>query len=219
MSIETFLRILLRNWWLVVLSVVITAGSSAVFVYMQQPIYRASTTVELRPSLTLENPNEVLNTINALTRRNTINTIARKATSTAMMQQVADALGVPVSAIQGARLAAIVIPDTNLIEVRAESTSPEFAASVANTVAQKMLGQTLEKVIQMEVIDVALPPTGQIEPQPQRVITLGLFFGLILGLMFAVLEHVIQQMREKGSWPTADIFSRTALAAADDDKK
>ncbi|MBO9320530.1 MAG: lipopolysaccharide biosynthesis protein [Roseiflexus sp.] len=195
MSLSTFVRVLIRNWWLIVLATALTVGSTAVFVLLQKPVYQASTIVELKPSVVLEDPNQILNTINALTRRNVINTIARKATSMSMHEEVAREMGVPVEAVLSARVQTITPPETNLIEVRAQSTDPAFAAAVANTVAQKMLGQDYEKVISMEVIDPAVPPTSPIAPQPMRLLTLGLIFGLILGVAFALMEHALSVLR------------------------
>jgi capsular polysaccharide biosynthesis protein len=195
MSLSTFIRVLIRNWWLIVLATALTVGSTAVFVLLQKPVYQASTIVELKPSVVLEDPNQILNTINALTRRNVINTIARKATSMSMHEEVAREMGVPVEAVLSARVQTITPPETNLIEVRAQSTDPAFAAAVANIVAQKMLGQDYEKVISMEVIDPAVPPTSPIAPQPMRLLTLGLIFGLILGVAFALMEHALSVLR------------------------
>jgi len=195
MSLSTFVRVLIRNWWLIVLATALTVGSTAVFVLLQKPVYQAATIVELKPSVVLEDPNQILNTINALTRRNVINTIARKATSMSMHEEVAREMGVPVEAVLSARVQTITPPETNLIEVRAQSVDPAFAAAVANTVAQKMLGQDYEKVISMEVIDPAVPPTSPIAPQPMRLLTLGLIFGLILGVAFALMEHALSVLR------------------------
>ena len=195
MSLSTFIRVLIRNWWLIVLATALTVGSTAVFVLLQKPVYQASTIVELKPSVVLEDPNQILNTINALTRRNVINTIARKATSMSMHEEVAREMGVPVEAVLSARVQTITPPETNLIEVRAQSTDPAFAAAVANIVAQQMLGQDYEKVISMEVIDPAVPPTAPIAPQPVRLLTLGLIFGLILGVAFALMEHALSVLR------------------------
>ena len=195
MSLSTFVRVLIRNWWLIVLATALTVGSTAVFVLLQKPVYQASTIVELKPSVVLEDPNQILNTINALTRRNVINTIARKATSMSMHEEVAREMGVPVEAVLSARVQTITPPETNLIEVRAQSTDPAFAAAVANIVAQQMLGQDYEKVISMEVIDPAVPPTAPIAPQPVRLLTLGLIFGLILGVAFALMEHALSVLR------------------------
>ncbi len=205
MSLATFIRVLIRNWWLVVLATALTVGSTAVFVLLQKPVYQASTIVELKPSAVLEDPNQILNTINALTRRNVINTIARKATSISMHEEVASELGVPVEAVLAAQVRTITPPETNLIEVRAQSHDPEFAAKVANTVARNMVGQDYEKVIAVEVIDPAIPPITPVAPQPLRLLTLGLVFGLILGVAFALLEQVLLSLRTGAGMPGIDI--------------
>lgn len=216
MSLSTFVRVLLRNWWLIVLATALTVGSTAVFVLVQKPVYEAATTVELKPSAVLEDPNQILNTINALTRRNVINTIARKATSMSMHEEVAQTLGVPVSAVLSAQIRTITPPETNLIEVRARSTDPAFAATVANTVAQNMVGQDYEKVIAVEVIDPAMPPTSPVAPQPLRLLTLGLVFGVILGVAFALLEHFLKGMRVAVENPGFDgITPQPALSAVE----
>lgn len=205
MSLSTFIRVLIRNWWLVVLATALTVGSTAIFVLMQKPVYQASTIVELKPSAVLEDPNQILNTINALTRRNVINTIARKATSMSMHEEVAQELGVPVEAVLAAQVRTITPPETNLIEVRAQSADPAFAALVANTVARNMVGQDYEKVIAVEVIDPAMPPTSPVAPQPLRLLTLGFVFGLILGLAFALLEQALQSLRSGVGLPGINV--------------
>lgn len=215
MSLYTFVRILLRNWWLVAIATVLTAASTAVFVLMQKPIYQASTTIELKPSIELEDPNQILNTINALTRRNVINTIARKATSASMHDQVAEVMSIPVEWVRATQIQTVTPPETNLIEVRAQSTDPAFAAAVANTVVQKMLGQDYEQVISMEVIDPAVPPGAPISPQPVRLITLGIIFGLALGVGFAMLEHLLQSLRSAPLQLGAEIFDKRRLAPAE----
>ncbi len=216
MSLSTFVRVLLRNWWLIVLATALTVGSTAVFVLVQKPVYEAATTVELKPSAVLEDPNQILNTINALTRRNVINTIARKATSMSMHEEVAQTLGVPVSAVLSAQIRTITPPETNLIEVRARSTDPVFAATVANTVAQNMVGQDYEKVIAVEVIDPAIAPTSPVAPQPLRLLTLGLMFGVIVGVAFALLEHFLKGVRVAVETPGFDgITPQPALSAVE----
>jgi uncharacterized protein involved in exopolysaccharide biosynthesis len=215
MSLYTFVRILLRNWWLVAIATVLTAASTAVFVLIQKPIYQASTTIELKPSIELEDPNQILNTINALTRRNVINTIARKATSASMHEQVAEVMSIPVEWVRATQIQTVTPPETNLIEVRAQSTDPAFAAAVANTVVQKMLGQDYEQVISMEVIDPAVPPGAPISPQPVRLITLGIIFGLALGVGFAMLEHLLQSLRNSPLQLGAEIFDKRRLAPAE----
>lgn len=212
MDLRTFFSILLRNWWLIILSVITTAGSAYYVVRGQQPIYRAGTTVELRCNTALE-PAQCVSALGLLDRRTVINTTARKATGSAMQEQVAKTLGIPVTYIADADLSAIVVPEANLIEIRALSTDANLAAAITNKVAEELSTQIPEKVLQLDVIDAAVPPTSPIEPQPFRTITLGVVFGLALGVVFALLGYMIQSLR---GTPAAEEDLGTTLPLAGD---
>lgn len=191
METQQFLALILRGWWVVVLAMVVSASSTLFFVSRQAPMYRASTTVELIPLAALD-AREVVDVYNLLDKRNISNTLARKAEGSSMEQLVVEKLGVAPSAVRDAEIAAIVLPDSNIIEIRASSTSPELAAAICNTVAAEMLGQTPDKILQIEAIDQAFPPGTPIAPQPGRILALALFSGLVLGVVFLVLEHMVR---------------------------
>lgn len=195
MDIDTFFRVLLRGWWLILLAVLVTAGSAAYAVSLQAPVYRATTTVQLRPSELLDDPRLLIDAQNSLERRTTINTLARNAMGSSMKDQVAKALGIPLEVVEDAEIAAIVVPETNLIEVSARSTEPSYAAAIANTVSEALRKQVPDRVMEMTIIDRAVPPTVPIEPQPTRTITLGVLFGLVLGIGFALLGHALTRLR------------------------
>jgi capsular polysaccharide biosynthesis protein len=195
MDIETFFRVLLRGWWLILLAVLVTAGSAAWAVSQQSPVYRATTTVQLSPSDQLDDPRLLIDAQNSLERRTTINTLARNAMGSSMQDQVAKALGIPLEVVEDAEIAAIVVPETNLIEVSARSTEPSYAAAISNTVSEALRKQVPDRVLQMAIIDRAVPPTAPIEPQPTRTITLGVMFGLVLGIGFALLGYALQRTR------------------------
>lgn len=195
MDIDTFFRVLLRGWWLILLAVLVTAGSAAWAVSRQSPVYRATTTVQLSPSDQLDDPRLLIDAQNSLERRTTINTLARNAMGSSMQDQVAKALGIPLEVVEDAQISAIVVPETNLIEVSARSTEPSYAAAIANTVSEALRKQVPDRVLQMTIIDRAVPPTTPIEPQPTRTITLGVMFGLVLGIGFALLGYVLQRTR------------------------
>lgn len=196
MDLRTFVGIMLRSWWLIALSVLTTAGSAAYVVRQQESIYRAETVVELKPNTELE-PAQSISAWNVIDKRSVINTTARKAEGSAMQELVAKDLNLPVSYIAETDLSAIVVPESNLIEIRAISTKPEVAAMITNKVAEELSKQP-EKVFQIEVTDIALPPTSPISPQPTRTITLGVLFGLALGVAFALLGYFIQMWRATG---------------------
>lgn len=195
MDIDTFFRVLLRGWWLILLAVLVTAGSAAYAVSLQAPVYRATTTVQLSPNDQLDDPRLLIDAQNSLERRTTINTLARNAMGSSMQDQVAKALGIQLEVVKNAEISAIVVPETNLIEVSARSVEPNYAAAIANTVSEALRKQVPGRVMQMTIIDRAVPPSAPIEPQPTRTITLGVMFGLVLGIGFALLGYALQRMR------------------------
>lgn len=211
MDLATFFKVLLRSWWLIALSVVTTAGSAAYVVSKQSPIYSASATVLLKASPNLE-PNQYINAINALSRHETINSLARIAEGSSMRERVAKTLNTQPAVIAGSELAAQVLPDTNLIVIRANSPEPALAAAIANAVAEELRKEIPDRALQIDVTDRASPSTTPVAPQPARTITLGVLFGLVLGVVFALLGYVLQSVR--ASRVEADDNSTEAVLGA-----
>lgn len=191
MSIQQFLRLVLRGWWVIALAALVTVGSTAFFVGRQAPEYRAVTTVELVPQALLE-ARYVVDVYNLLDKRSLSNTMARKAEGSSMAQTVAGKLGVSQAVIDRANITAIVLPDSNIIEIRASSSDRDLAAQIANTVADEMLGQNRAKILQIEAIDRATPPAMPIAPQLSRLLTLALVSGLVLGMLLVLIEHLLR---------------------------
>lgn len=187
---------LLRNWWVVALAVVVTTAST-VFVGMQQdPIYQATSTVELMPSPVLGD-SQMISIINVISnRRTTINTYARKATSGTVKQRVADQLGISVSVVNAAAISASVLPETTLIEVRARANDPQLAASISNAVAEDLIRSAPDKVMVFELVDYAEPSGRAVEPQMTRLASTGVITGVVLGLLCALGLLLLQRFLE-----------------------
>lgn len=199
MDISTFFRVLLTNWWLLLLSILVTAGTAAYTVSKQQPMYSATAQLELRPNALLQEPRDVVNVMVALDKRTIINTMARKATGSSMQMQVARSLGINQAVIADSKLTALVLPDTNLIDIQAQSTNPELAAAIVNSVARELTNQIPEKAVQLDITNEADPPTVPFAPQPVRTITMGVLFGLLLGIVLALIGFALESLRNSGS--------------------
>lgn len=206
MGLQQFLMLMLRGWWVIVLATLVTAGSTAFFVSRQEPEYRATTTVEIVPHVLLDS-REAVDVYNLLDKRSLSNTLARKAEGSSMAQLVATKLGVSPDVIDRADISAIVLPDSNIIEIRASSSDRELAAAIANTISDEMLGQNSTKILQIEAIDRATPPSAPIAPQPTRMLILGIFSGVLLGILLLLTEHLIrggQSGPGGGAWADDD---------------
>jgi capsular polysaccharide biosynthesis protein len=191
-NIKEILFSLLRSWWIIVLAVILTTVSTVFFGLQRDPVYQSSATVELAPSPALAD-SQMINIINVLTNRRTaINTYARKATSGTIKERVAEKLGVPLSVINAAGITAFVLPETTLIEIRAKANDAQLAADISNAVAEELILQVPDKVMIFEIIDFASPAGSPTEPQPNRLVTMGVATGLVLGLFFALALYALQ---------------------------
>jgi uncharacterized protein involved in exopolysaccharide biosynthesis len=187
---------LLRNWWVLVLAVIVTTGSTVLVGMQQDPIYQASATVELMPSPVLGD-SQMISIINVLSnRRTTLNTYARKATGGTVKGRIAEQLGVPISVINAARISAAVLPETTLIEIRSRANDPQLAANISNAVAQELIRSAPDKVMIFELVDYAEPAGSPVEPQATRLVSTGVITGVVLGLLCALGLTLLQRFLE-----------------------
>lgn len=192
MNVKELLFALLRSWWIILIAIVVTTGSTVFFGLQRDPVYQSSATVELMPSPALAD-SQMINIINVLTNRRTaINTFARKATSGTVKDRIAEKIGISRSVVNAAGITAFVLPETTLIEIRAKANNAQLAADISNAVAQEIILQAPDKVMIFELIDYATPAASPSEPQPSRLATMGVVTGSVLGLLFALGLYFVQ---------------------------
>ncbi len=195
MSLTTFLQIVLRSWKLILVAVVITTVAAMIVASQATRTYEASTTVELRASETLTDERTIISVFNTLDNRTLITTIARKASSNSTQEAIAQKLNTPIANVRAADLDAVVVPQANLIEIRATATDPNLAANICNAAAAVLVEQSFQNVLEIEVLDPAVAPSNPVQGSPLSILPLALVSGLIIGIVFALIEHALRQVR------------------------
>lgn len=191
MDLATFFRIVLRYWWLILLSMLTTVGMAAYVVSKQPKQYLAAAQVQLTANPQLELRQQI-DVANVLRDRTAITTLASIARGLQMQETVAKKLNVQVEDIANAELTTAVVPSTSLIDITAQSTDPRFAAAISNTVADELVAQNRGKPILVDVSSRAVAPTDPFRPQPVQTITLAVLFGIVLGVVFALIGYVLR---------------------------
>ncbi|MFO7664756.1 MAG: polysaccharide biosynthesis tyrosine autokinase [Chloroflexota bacterium] len=156
MELRSYLSILRRRKWLVILSVLAGTIIATVVTFLATPQYVASTTVRVLTigtgSITAARPDIVY------TER-LINTYSRIITGSTVRQQIRNELGLdsnPVISVQS-------IPGTELIRITAEAPDPEDARDIANRAAEYLVnsnrefyagggGQTLQQILSDQIL-------------------------------------------------------------------
>ncbi|WP_281451846.1 polysaccharide biosynthesis tyrosine autokinase [Paenarthrobacter nitroguajacolicus] len=198
MDLGDYLRILRRNWILIVASTLaglLLAGTAST---LTRPTYVAET--ELFVAI------QGTGSVQELQQGNTFSTArvqsyVKTVTTPVVLQPAIDSLGLNVSpAVLAGRVKASTEPSTVLVNIAVSDESPTQAAAIAQAVANSLISavDALEKPkaggvspVSLSVITPASAPTSPAAPNTRLNLALGLAIGLALGLLAAVLRTTL----------------------------
>ena len=155
MELSTYLSILRRRKWIVILSVLLGTAIAVAMTYLSTPQYVASTTVRVATvgggSVTNARPDITY------TER-LINTYSRIITSNSVRQELKEELGLTTTP----NISVQAIPGTELIRLIAEAPDPDDARDIANGAANILIeqnrafysggaGQTLQEILAQQL--------------------------------------------------------------------
>lgn len=180
MKLSDYVRIVRRSGWIVLLAIVLAAGSAFVFSKLQTPVYRSEQKILIEPA---RNDFGLTQTLVDL-----LNSYAQWMSTSTLAQQVIDSLKLDMTPDQ---LVAdvLITPDRNndLLDVDVSMTDGNIANDVARTYGTLFL-QWLEKHnqplaladrINAELLD--MPRYGKIRPTTEVNVLAGALLGLLIG--------------------------------------
>lgn len=135
--------LLLRRWlWLIILAALLAGGSAyLVSAYAITPIYQASARITVQPSSSLAGATYS----DILAGQYAASTYAQMITARPVQEEALRRLGYSDEAIAEGHipyeLSATTVRDTQLIDIKVESSDPRLAANLANTIAQVFIEQ------------------------------------------------------------------------------
>src|SRR5690349_7012431 len=110
MEIRTYLNILLRYWWLILLATCLGGIGAALYDRAQVPLYTTSVRVTMRPSALVTDPRDVVNLIGEIGGRYLTGTFAQTFTSAQVKAEARQAAGLSNEAAAAYDLEANVLP-------------------------------------------------------------------------------------------------------------
>lgn len=191
MEIKMYLRMLRRGWWLVVLCPLIALAAALTFSYLTQPIYVATARFIVSPDAALSDSSDVINSINTLDKRSIATTYSAILNSdTIFTQAVVDLKLDPIQVADYLR-SAIVLPESNVLEVSVEGADPQLAMMLANSIGKQSIAYIdgLNQGFNIRVLDPAQIPIVPTRPQPLRDASLAIVFGIVLGSSLAIIRE------------------------------
>jgi capsular exopolysaccharide synthesis family protein len=197
-TIAHYVRVLRRQWFVVVLMAALTTGTVAICTARQVPAYSATTQLFVSVHSAEATDISQLSQGSTLIQQR-VKTYAAVVTSAKVLDVVRRQLRLPVTAEALAEQVSVETPlDTVLLDITVTDSSPTRAAAIANAIGRQFPAfvadlETLPGVAQSPVTVMATRtatvPRTPISPQVPLNLALGLLAGLGLGISAAVLRE------------------------------
>jgi capsular polysaccharide biosynthesis protein len=197
MVLLSYLRILGRYWWVLVLATMVTTGAAMIFVTVSQPVYSAEVRVVAVPSSRLSDPRQLVDMTSQLGVRTVMGTLAHTFTSAQVKQEAQAATNLTVESAADYRLEADVLPETSVIRVSGQGPDAGVLARYINATVEAAVRSSRElfRVIDLHLLEPATAPELPTSPNRGRDLLAGFGIGLVLGML---LTFAIEAARRAG---------------------
>ena len=193
MELKFYLWILLKKWWIVIPTALVTLTAGIVFTYTRTPVYSATSTYVVVPGPSFGDVKNFASGLDMLGRRQEIATTFSEIAMSRRVKKLAfESLNLA-PATPGYSISSKLRAGTNIIEVTVEGTDPTVVKDLTNAI-----GGTIEQYVQglYEVfvlipLDEAVMPTSATSPNKSLNIALAAVLGLVLGGGLAFLSEYL----------------------------
>ncbi|MXG89931.1 hypothetical protein [Nocardioides flavescens] len=193
MEFDTYVRAVLRHWWLVLGTVLIAVAVAGVFTETRAKVYEGVTT-----GLVVVNGGSASSTDLADAAQSRATTYAALARSEATATLAADSLRTdetPSDLLD--HVTVQVTPETALIQIAARDTSREQAVQLANAWMDALTSRvaTIEGDggSDLNVVETAVASTDPVYPRPALNLAVGVLLGLLAGAGAAIALDVVRR--------------------------
>ena len=225
MEVKLFFRMLLRSWWIVGLTVLSAVCAALIAAYFASPVYRATTRFVVLPNpVYLGGESNFIYSLDTLDKRSVITTYAEILNSPTIYQETISQLKLGDVDLSAYSYNAVVLPETNIIELSMQGPDPERVVLLTNSFGQKVVEYVvgLYKVYDMTLLDSATLPTKPISPQPLRDAGVASIVGLALGVALALTRELLREpmvnfIKQRNLDPMSLALSRPAFQDRLDD--
>ncbi|MCK2029561.1 polysaccharide biosynthesis tyrosine autokinase [Microbacterium galbinum] len=198
MTLQDYFQSLRSHWIVIVVLMVLGAGSAYGYSQFIDPEYRAESQVIVIPTRG-ENTSELVQGSNYV--QSLVQTYTLLVKSPTVLDPVIADLGLDETANRLARRVDVNVPlNTVVIEIGVTDASGESAAETANAIAQELATAVAgvspvsadgEPAVRVDTISAARTPTVPISPNTRLNVMVGAVAGIALGVVFALLRRLL----------------------------
>ncbi len=200
MELKQYLQIVLRGWWLILPTIMISLTTALVISYIQTPIYESDATFVVSPNASFGSVYEILSGVDSLSRRDGIMaTYAEIATSATILDAVYKEMQLSGEQIENLKVGSDLIPSTNIIMVIVQGPDRYLVRDCADLVGEKTIAyvEQLYEIYDMKPLDKAYTPSSPIKPSKMKNLLLAGVLGMGVGVGSAFLLHYLRSSGQK----------------------
>lgn len=208
MEIQVILRLLLKKWWVIALTIGVVVASTYLFTVRQPRVYSATVTYIVSPSPELLNGSSFVNGLSVLGGQSTItNTYANIATSARIRESAVKSLGINQEQNLDLAVSSRVRSGTNMIEITVEGTNPQLVQQFANQIGSSTVTfvNQLYEVYDMNILDAAVLPVDPIRPNLLINLALSAIIAGGLGMGLALVLAKVERPAARPAAVGADV--------------
>jgi len=199
MEITSYLRILGRYWWIILLTTLVSTGVATAITTVKPRTYSVHVRVVAQPASVVSDTRTLVDAAGQISTREVIGTLAEAFTSADVRAQALKAAGMSEAQAPDYPLDANPLPTSSVIEVSGTGHDPVLLANYLNATvdAGVKYGSNIYRVIELVPMEKAAAPGSPTSPVPSRDIPLGAGLGLVLGVLLAFATDYMRTPRRQ----------------------
>ena len=195
MELRSFVRIMIRRWWIIAAFFIVTMAVAAAVSFTQTPVYRTWATFVVSPTAVFQDSRDFVYGLDTLSRRDgVVATYTEIFSSHALFEIAVERLGLTPSQASGIQVSSSVIVGTNVIKIEIQGSSPETIKALADVLGEAAIeySQALYEFFTLKPLDSARVPKWPASPNKTQNLMLAAVLGVTLGAGLAFLVDYLR---------------------------
>jgi tyrosine-protein kinase len=199
MELRAYLRVLRRQWVVVVVSVVVCVAVAAALAWIKTPVYESHAQLFVSATGTANDPGATYQA--SLFSQERVLSYAQMVSSPAVLDAVISQLHLDETSRQlASKVDASVPTGTVLLDITARDSSPKQAAAIAGALGEQFTkfvlrletppGASTSRVTVSTTDPAQVPPSAS-SPRKAAYLAIGLVLGLVLGIAGAFIREAL----------------------------
>lgn len=199
MQIDFLVQLLKRSWWIIAVCGLMAANIALLLAYQQTPLYQTQARYLVSPGIAIEDNRDLLNSFFPLDGRALTVSYAEILQSDSIFAAAAGELQMDGETLSNYQKSAVVLPESNVLQLTVSGPDPETTAKLVNTTGQISIEyfQQLYTVYEVNILDPASIPDTPYSPTPLRDGAIAGFIGIAVGFAIAYGREILISLNKR----------------------